>query len=282
MRFHVRHTTQYTYSRPVFIEPHRVRLHPRCDAAQTLERYEFNITPKPAGWAESLDAENNTVIQLWFEGLHDHFKIDIDAEVTTLQTNPFRGLITDGMDRLPLTGLDQDPILRAYLKPEHTQDTDEKTGNLIKTILEQGQYRILDFLGCLNETLYQSIEKVARRESGIQMPHHTLSSKKGACRDLAAVFMVAASLVGIPARFVSGYQLGDPDEPYNDLHAWAEVFIPGLGWRGYDPTHGLVVADRHIVVAASYTPAGAAPLTGTFRGTGAISTLKHTIQIDAC
>lgn len=92
--------------------------------------------------------------------------------------------------------------------------------------------------------------------------------------------MDACRAVGLGARFVSGYQEGDPEQERRDLHAWAEVYLPGGGWRGYDPTHGLAVADRHVALAAGMRPALAAPITGTFRGTGASSRMQTDIKIN--
>ena len=150
---------------------------------------------------------------------------------------------------------------------------------MVDDLLGKTQGQTLDFLNQLTTRLHRSTEKVTRTEPGIQSPAETLSTQRGACRDLALVFMVACRQVGVPARFVSGYQQGDPDEPRRDLHAWAEVFLPGFGWRGYDPTHGLAVADAHVAVAASALPQNAASITGTFRGTDATSTLEHLITL---
>jgi transglutaminase-like putative cysteine protease len=91
--------------------------------------------------------------------------------------------------------------------------------------------------------------------------------------------MAVCRAAAIPSRFVSGCQEGDPDCQEADLHGWAEVYLPGFGWRGYDPTHGLAVADRHIVYAASALVANAAPVSGSFRGTGATAQMQHRIRM---
>jgi transglutaminase-like putative cysteine protease len=91
--------------------------------------------------------------------------------------------------------------------------------------------------------------------------------------------MAACRVWGIPSRFVSGCQEGDPDQPEGELHAWPEVFLPGFGWKGYDPTLGLVVADRHIAYAASALPEQAAPVSGSFRGTGAAASMAHQVEL---
>jgi transglutaminase-like putative cysteine protease len=122
-------------------------------------------------------------------------------------------------------------------------------------------------------------EVTIREESEPQAPGMILAQRYGACRDLAVLFMDACRALGLGARFVSGYQEGDPDQEGRRLHAWAEVYIPGGGWRGYDPTHGPAVADRHVAVAAGMHPTFAAPITGTFRGTGVSSRMQADIQL---
>ena len=108
-----------------------------------------------------------------------------------------------------------------------------------------------------------------------------MTGKCGACRDVSVLFNDACRSLGLPARFVSGYFEGDPDNPENDLHAWSEVYLPGAGWRGFDPTHGLAVAARHVALIAGIEPDQAAPLTGSFRGTEATSEIEFDVKIRA-
>jgi transglutaminase-like putative cysteine protease len=282
MRFHINHTTRYTYSRPVFLEPHVVRLRPRCDASQCLSQYRVEVKPGPTGFSEGLDAENNAFRLLWFDGLCEHLEITVTAEVETLRTNPYEGLLVAGAAHLPLgAGLRGEAPLRVYLEPNVERKQVERglLEALVDELLGETEGRTLDFLGGLAARLHRTVEKIERVQPGIQSVDETLSTKRGACRDLAVVFMAACRGMGVPARFVSGYQEGDPEESYGDLHAWAEVFLPGFGWRGYDPTHGLAVADRHVVVAAAALPDNAAPVAGTFRGTSAQANLEHSITI---
>ncbi len=105
--------------------------------------------------------------------------------------------------------------------------------------------------------------------------------KEGSCRDLAVLFIETCRSVGIAARFVSGYHTVQPWQGARQLHAWAEIFLPGAGWRGYDPSQGLAVADQHIAIAAGATPQLAAPVTGSFRGNGVQSSFTAEIEIRA-
>ena len=105
-------------------------------------------------------------------------------------------------------------------------------------------------------------------------------TRTGACRDLTVLFMECCRSLGLAARFVSGYQEGDKGTDRRYMHAWAEVYLPGGGWRGFDPTHGIAVTDRHVAVASGPTPATAAPISGTFRGTGAIARMEAALRIE--
>ncbi len=121
---------------------------------------------------------------------------------------------------------------------------------------------------------------MVKREYGeASTAEETLDSEVVACRDVAVLFMEPCRQLGIGARFVSGHQEGDPQAGERELHAWADVYLPGGGWRGYDPTLGLAVADRHVALAVSAFPKNAAPVTGSYRGTGATSTLETEISI---
>ncbi|MBM3277498.1 MAG: transglutaminase family protein [Candidatus Handelsmanbacteria bacterium] len=136
----------------------------------------------------------------------------------------------------------------------------------------------LRFLRSLNTHLHQHWGQLFRADGDPWHPERTLLERQGACRDLAVLFMAACRCQGLPARFVSGYQADAPLEEAHQLHAWAEVYLPGAGWRGYDPAQGLTVAERHVALAAGPTYELGRPTEGTFRCTGALSTLKAQIS----
>jgi transglutaminase-like putative cysteine protease len=119
---------------------------------------------------------------------------------------------------------------------------------------------------------------VARREGTPNAPEVTLATREGSCRDLAVLFCAACRAVGVTARFVSGYEREASLQENGELHAWAEVYFHGGGWRGYDPSRGLAVADSHVAVAAAADPLLAAPVTGVYRGP-AKSTLEFEIAM---
>ncbi len=137
----------------------------------------------------------------------------------------------------------------------------------------------LKFLSILNTFINENFEHELREEGPAREPDETIYRKKGSCRDFVVLFNEAARSMGFAARFVSGYTQGDLSLMQNHLHAWCEVYVPGGGWRGYDPTLGLAVADQHVVVATGATPLETAPVTGSFRGTGAQAIMSHEISI---
>ena len=135
------------------------------------------------------------------------------------------------------------------------------------------------FLSMLTSRIQEKSGLMLRRHGDPWPPSRTLTRGRGACRDLAVLMMDACRAMGLAARFVSGYQEGDPRRTERELHAWVEVYLPGAGWQGYDPACGLAVSDRHVALVAGATPRAAAPTSGTFRGTGAISTMRTDIRM---
>ncbi len=139
---------------------------------------------------------------------------------------------------------------------------DSSALELAQEIAIATQGNTLDFLFALNQRIYQNCEYITR-DSGEPFPAGVTWRKRiGSCRDYAVLFMEVCRAIGIAARFVSGYQEGDAEQQSRDLHAWVEIYLPGAGWRGYDPTLGLIVSDRHIPLAASAIPKYAAAVEG--------------------
>jgi len=273
------HVTRYEYGRSVFLEPHLIRLVPRGDAAQRLLSLDIAVDPLPAGRAPVADAAGNAVLSAWFSGETGHLAVTVRAVVETLRDNPFDYLIEAGNARLPVPLAPAEATLLApYLAAKGGSWA--ATDAAARQAGRDGGATPQEFSMALLAWIYDRVKTVVRHEPGILSPDEVLARGEGACRDLAAFFMAACRLVGIPARFVSGYHEGDPELGACDLHAWAEIFLPGGGWRGFDPSLGLAVADRHIAVAAAADPRDAAPIVGAFRGDGATPRLSHDIRLE--
>jgi transglutaminase-like putative cysteine protease len=132
----------------------------------------------------------------------------------------------------------------------------------------------------LNRTLFARMRHEIRAEGAAWSPERTLFAGGGACRDVTALFMAACRSLGIAARFVSGYQAAaDTPDGRRHLHAWPEAFLPGVGWRGFDPTHGLAVTDGHVALCAAPDQAATMPIEGGFYGDAVASTREYDVQI---
>ncbi|ACK73125.1 transglutaminase domain protein [Gloeothece citriformis PCC 7424] len=262
MRYYIHHQTIYTYNQPVILKPHVLRLRPRCNGGQKLDSFSLKINPKPKEIANLIELEGNTCIQVWFTQSTETLTIETESEVETLEENPFTYLLDHYALNLPF---DYPSSLLTFLTPylaSYFPQVDPITLQLAQEICHEVNGKTLTFLSTLNERIYQNCQQIIR-ETGKPWPAGiTWTQKQGTCRDLVVLFMEVCRAVGIGSRFVSGYQEGDPDQQERDLHAWVEVYLPGGGWRGYDPTHGLAVSDRHIALVASAKPSYCSPVVG--------------------
>ena len=265
MRISVLHSTTYRYDCAVWLEPHIFRLRPREDASQRLLQYSVDIRPRPAGQSSFLDQDGSTALEAWFDAPTDHLSVETAFQVETLRQNPFDFLITSET---------YDESLRMALAPYLASgDIDGLAG------LAPEAGHPLDFLSLLNVRLFRELRQVVRNEGPPRQPAETVRAGEGSCRDLAVLFCAVCRAQGIAARFVSGYEQAAALEQ-GHMHAWAEVYLPGGGWRGYDPSRGLAVSTGHVAVAAAADARLAAPVVGTYRG-GARSTMEFAISMQA-
>jgi transglutaminase-like putative cysteine protease len=287
MQFLIQHLTQYHYSHPVILQPHWVRLQPRSDPAQTLQSFQMQVMPQPTQATPVLDAEGNIVTKVWFpEHPVSALSVSTQAGVLTHCDNPFNYLLETWATHLPL---DYPTRLMDHLQPYLGRSHVSQPG--LTTDLIQLAYDVQDeaqghpglFASHLNQRINQFCTYILR-ETGDPWPAGlTWAKRMGSCRDLSLVFIEVCRFVGLAARFVSGYQAGDRNNPESHLHAWAEVYLPGAGWRGYDPTLGIAVADSHVALMASAVAQQAAPIGGLFRSYNlnepATSTLSYSLAI---
>lgn len=276
MKLRLRHRTGYRFDRPVFLEPHVVRLRPRADATLRLIETELDIDPTPAVRADNLDLEGNAVTQLWFDGKTDHLMIESRSTVETLRTDPFQFLLDGSAGTLPYA-YPEDWNNRLVAYRGAPESVSQAVRALALTAADEAEQRRDRFPATLTDRIHEDYTVEYREDGSPRDPDATLALRSGACRDLAVLFIECCRSVGLAARFVSGYAHVD-DSVEQEFHAWAEVYLPGGGWRGYDPTLGLAVADRHVVVAAAANPADAAGISGTFRGS-AVATLESAVDI---
>lgn len=280
MQFTIHHTTEYSFQRPVFFEPHHLRFQPRSDAAQRLISHRLEIEPTPAGSTQAFDTDGNVVTMAWFDNVHSALILRSEAVVETFRANPFDYLLTPTNRRLPIGYLPWEaaqlaPALKRAAVPIYV----DPVRSMAEQIREASRSELVPFLSRLCETIHTRFKVIHREDGPPWLPAVTMEQRQGACRDLAILFMDACRSVGLAARFVSGYTEGDPFGQH-DLHAWAEVYLPAAGWRGYDPTQGLAVADRHIAIAASADAQNAGPVTATYRGSNVEAYLQAEVRVE--
>jgi len=276
MLINIVHRTRYHYSSPVYLEPFTVRLRPRSNAIQTLRKYHIDVTPAPSGLTHCIGLDDNNTETIWFSGMHDDLLIEVHTLVETHYGDSFNFLITDPAAlSLPLTY--QPQLARALGSYLIRDSNDVQVATFTQEVLAAANNETILFLTTLAETLYQRIEYVMREEGEPWTPAETMQKHQGSCRDTAMLYVDMCRSVGIAARFVSGYCIGDAAVE-SDMHAWAEVFLPGVGWRGFDPSRGLSTSDDYISVASGQRAQEAAPTFGSFRG-DAQSTLTAELSI---
>lgn len=277
MIFEISHKTTYTYSRPVFLERHHLRLRPRSDGVQHLAYFDSKVEPRPSGSADGLDIDGNCVENVWFQGLTEKLIVESRAKVITQYRNPFNYILAERADRLPVSY--QDPI-QAYLAP-YTARRNESylVEQFARDVANRTEWKTLRFLTMLTREIAEGFQQTAREVGTPRSAEETYLSRGGSSRDLAILFMDACRYVGIAARFVNGYYHDGGATDRLTLHSWGEVYLPGVGWRGYDPSAGLAVTDRHVAIAAAGDPLLSAPVTGTFRGNAVSAELRAEINI---
>jgi transglutaminase-like putative cysteine protease len=181
-----------------------------------------------------------------------------------------------GLPRLPWSSSPDDVLANYRRDAEH----DAAVAAFAAALAAECGWTALPFLDHLSRTLFTRLERRIRVEGAAQAPAHTLAIGRGACRDLTVLFMATCRSLGIAARFVSGYQArADTPDGQRHLHAWPEVFLPALGWRGFDPTHGIAVTDGHVALCAAPDQADTMPVEGSFYASGATATLDYRVRI---
>ena len=264
MRFQIQHHTTYDYPEPVLLQPHTLRLHPRTDAAQRVNHFHLEVSPLPTQQSALLDTNGNHTHRLWFAPTPtQQLALVTTTEVETYRTNPFDYLMEPWATTLPIDYPSSVlAILKPYLEPILYPTTSPMATQLASDLSHEVDGNVSFFLTTLTQRIYETCDYTTRTTGHPWPPGVTWEKRLGSCRDFTVLFMEVCRSVGLAARFVSGYEAGDEETPDRDLHAWAEVYVPGGGWRGFDPTHGLTVSDRHVAIAASPFPPYTAPVSG--------------------
>src|SRR5258705_3155408 len=265
------HRSQYTYDRAFTHAPHQVRLRPAPHCRTPILSYALNVLPKKhfINWQQ--DPFSNYVARLAFPEKTGELLVEINLVAEMSVFNPFDFFLDPYAERFPFK---YDPTLLKELAPFlETGPVTPLVADYVKSV-GRAEVRSIDFLVNLNRRLSQETKYLIRLEAGVQKPEETLQLRSGSCRDTSWLLVNLFRQIGLAARFVSGYliqlkpdvkSLGGPsgtDIDFTDLHAWCEVFLPGAGWVGLDPTSGLFAGEGHIPLACTANPTQAAPISG--------------------
>jgi transglutaminase-like putative cysteine protease len=278
-RIRIIHKTEYQYSCPVTFGPHFAMVRPREGHDVRIHKGLINIEPAAdVRWLR--DLYGNSVAVITFKDQADRLRIHSEIDVNRFDDNPVEAVIDpsarffpfryDAREKIELVPFrlpsypTDGPVLCAWLEPL------DRPGQLIETS---------ELLEKLNNAIHDSLTYVRREEPGVQLPCETLRLKSGSCRDYAVLMIEAARHLGFAARFVTGYiEMGEGQ--HGATHAWVEVYLPGAGWVGYDPTNRKLAGSEHVSVGVARQHETASPLTGAWSGPAdAFQTLEVKVEV---
>jgi uncharacterized protein (DUF2126 family) len=275
------HRTRYMYDRPVALSPHIVRLRPAPHCRTPVFSYSLRLSPRPhfINWQQ--DPHGNYLARIVFPEKARELTIEIDLVAEMSVLNPFDFFLEPSAETVPFryeAWLHKE--LAPYLEVTAAGPLFQQLVATLAPACDTGTSRAearatVDFLVDLNRRLANDIRYIIRLEPGVQAPEDTLALGSGSCRDTGWLLVQVLRSLGLAARFVSGYLIQltpdvkpldgptGPSADFTDLHAWAEVYLPGAGWIGLDPTSGLLAGEGHLPLAATPDPFSAAPVTGS-------------------
>jgi len=278
-RYDITHQTTFSYSAPVGLDQLVVRLQPRTGVNQRLVSFAIELDPTPARQTTALDLHGNIRHWFWFEDSHAELKLVTRSTVDCFCANPFDFIIVDpNVEQVP--AIYEEPVRSATDHYRLRSHAEPEVDDLMRELISETGGNTTAFLQALAARIARDVKQVVRVYGDPYSPAETLNKGEAACRDTAVLFMEVARAAGLAARFVSGYAYDALDPDRRELHAWAEVYLPGAGWRGFDPSVGLAVSNRHVAVAASPTPNYAAPTSGTFTAPPVDSKLTYRVDMD--
>ena len=265
-RLYISHVTEYLFSHPVTLLPHRLLLRPRENHNVRIEASNLEILPAHTlQWKR--DVLDNSVAVAAFSEPSDRLRIASSVVIQHYEDNPFDFLVDDYAVIHPFDySMQERAELAPFQQLVYPSDREMIQRWLIGLSL-RWPMETFTLLDRMNREIAAGFCYRMREEAGVQSPALTLAANSGSCRDFAALFMEACRYLGLASRFVSGYLFMPASETGNAAtHAWAEVYLPGAGWKGFDPTSGEVTGNRHIAVAVANHPEAVPPVAGSYLG----------------
>ena len=267
----LRHVTRYRYDRPISLGAQTIRLRPAPHTRAKVVAYSLTVEPEGHFLNWQQDPQSNWLARIVFPEKVDHFTVSVDLTVEMNVINPFDFFLEPEAEEFPFTYA---PELKAELEPYLRTSDIGKSFDAYLARVSREKKQTTNFIFDLNAQISRDISYLIRMEPGIQTPEETLCKGSGSCRDSAWLLVQMLRHLGLAARFASGYliqlkpdvkSLDGPsgtDQDFTDLHAWCEVYLPGAGWVGLDPTSGLFAGEGHIPLACAANPTQAAPISG--------------------
>jgi transglutaminase-like putative cysteine protease len=279
MKLKIHHHTWYQYERDIYLTTHLLRFKPAAHYNGQIEKFVLNIAPASYVLHWQQDPFNNYVARVDFTGPVGYLQIDVEIVLEMFDSNPFDFIVDESAQYFPF---EYSPDLKQALGPY--LDNGDGGVNIVKWLneVDLSKQEIVSFLTMINEKVYRTLSYNTRMEPGVQSSDITLSKASGSCRDFGWLLVQIFRNLGLATRFVSGYiiQLAGGNTKNGDtvdLHAWAEVYIPGAGWIGLDATSGVLAGPTYIPIACTPNPANAAAVTGTSETVETIFTFNSTL-----
>jgi len=266
-RYKILHRTYYNFSDSVILGPHYLRLRPHENHELRIESSTLNITPS-ATLLWHRDVEGNSVAIAAFDLPTTQLIVESEMFIHQFNENPLDFVVESYAVDYPFRyQADDEVVLLPYMEVPQGEEKELILNWLQSFIKSDEQIQSYTLLHRLSLHINQTLSYKLREEPGVQTAGQTLSYGTGSCRDFATLFMQAARCLGLAARFVSGYNYAEPSAVnFGSTHAWAEVYLPGAGWKGFDPTNGEIVGSEHFAVAVARLPESVPPIAGSFVG----------------